>query len=386
MRLKTALAALAAATGVASPPAFADINIGVTLSLTGPGASLGIPTKNTIQLFPGQIGGQKINYIVLDDGSDGTNSVRNFQRLVEENKVDAVMGSSTTPATIPLTNLAAERKIPHISLAASAKIVEPQDASRKWTFKAIPNESLVVGATVDHMLANKVKNVAFIGFSDAYGETFLSELKAQEKRGIAIPAAERYSRTDTTVQAQILKIISSKPDAVFIAGAGTPGALPHKTLRERGYKGRIYHTYGIANRDFLRLAGKDAEGAVFASGPVLVASQLNPANPIKAVAEDFIKRYDDAYGAGSTNIFSANAWDANMMLRAGLDAALAKEKPGTEAFRVALRDGMEHIRNLVTTQGVMNMSASDHVGYDKRAAVMIEIENSSWKYLKDADK
>lgn len=363
--------------------AFADVKVGVTLSLTGPGASLGIPTQNAIKLFPKEISGQKIDYIVLDDASDPTSSAKNFKRLVEEEKVDVVMGSSTSPATMPLVLIASEQKVPHISLAASARIVEPQDATRRWTFKAIANESIVAAATMNHMVANGVKTLAFIGFNDAYGESWLAEIDAQaQKAGVKRVSTEKYGRTDASVTAQVLKMMALNPNAILIAGAGTPGALPQKTLLERGYKGRIYQTYGIANRDFLRLAGKDAEGAYFAAGGVLVASQLDASNPIRPVALEATKTYEAANGADSMSVFVANAFDANMLLRAGLTTALAKEKPGTEAFRSALRDSLEKVKGLVTTQGVINMSATDHVGYDQRAAVMMQITNGAWKYIK----
>lgn len=380
-RLATAIATTCAF--LAGPAAFADVNVGVTLSLTGPGASLGIPTQNAIKLFPKEIEGQKIDYLILDDASDPTNSVKNVRRLIDEDKVDVVMGSSTSPATMPLVNVASVNKVPLISLAASARIIEPQDSTRRWTFKAIANENLVAATTVKHMVANGVKTLAFIGFADAYGESWLNEIEAQAaKAGIKLVATEKFGRTDNSVTGQVLKILAANPDAVLIAGAGTPGALPQKTLLERGYKGRIYQTYGIANRDFLRLAGKDAEGAYFAAGGVLVASQLDDSNPIKVVGLDATKQYEAAYGPDSMSVFVANAFDANMLLRAALTTALNKEKPGTPAFRSALRDSLEQVKGLVTTQGVINMSPSDHVGYDSRAAVMMQINGGKWKYIK----
>ncbi|MHA7684044.1 ABC transporter substrate-binding protein [Cupriavidus sp. PET2-C1] len=377
------LAAVLAMAGLAATPARADINVGVTLSLTGPAASLGMPAKRAIDLLPKEAAGQKLNFILLDDTSDPSVGVRNFRRLVDEHKVDVVMGSSVTPSTIALVDVAAETKVPLMSLAASARIVEPQDEKRRWAFKAIQNENLMIGATLDHMRQAGTKTLAFMGFSDAYGDAWLSALQPlADKAGIKLVATERYVRTDTSVVAQTLKIIAAKPDAVLVAASGTPGALPQKALTERGYKGRVYQTYGIANRDFLRVAGKDAEGAIFAVGPVLVADQLEPGSPMRPVAQDFVKRYEAAYGPNSASIFSANVWDAGLVLRAAIPAALGKGKPGTEAFRIALRDALESTSGVVTTQGVTTMSRSDHVGYDKRAAVLVQIQNGAWKYLK----
>jgi len=373
---------LACALALAIAPAWADIKVGLTLALTGPAASLGNPSHNAVKLFPREINGEKIDYVVLDDGSDPTNALRNFLKLADDN-VDVVLGSSVTPATLALVGPAAERKTPLISLAASARIVEPMDAQRRWAFKPIANESLVVGATVDHMQANQVRTLGFIGFADAYGESWLNETRAQaEKAGIRLVAVEQYVRTDTSVTAQVIKLLAARPDAILIAGSGTPGALPQKALLERGYKGRIYQTYGIANREFLKLAGKDAEGAMFSAGGVLVAPQLDPANPTRQVALDAIHAYEGVYGPQSMSIFAANTIDANMLLRAALPGALAKAKPGTEAFRAALRDALEQVRGLVTTQGVINMTPADHVGYDKRAVVMIQVTGGDWKYLK----
>lgn len=361
----------------------ADINVGVTLSLTGPGASLGIPSHNAVKLFPRDINGEKINYVVLDDASDPSTALRNLQKLSDDNRADVIIGSSITPATLAMVDAAGERKLPLLSLAASARIVLPQDANRRWVFKAISNESLVAAVTVDNMLANKVKTLGFIGFSDPYGESWLNEIKAAaEPAGIKIVAVERYARNDTSVIGQAVKLLSAKPDAIMIAGAGTPAALPQKTLVERGYKGPIYQTYGIANNDFLKVAGKDAEGAVFAAGGVVVANQLDPSNPTRPIAMGEIQAYENAYGKGSMNIFAANTIDTNLLLRKALPAALAKAKPGTAEFRAALRDALEQVRELVTTQGIINMTPEDHVGYDKRAVVAIQVKNGAWRYVK----
>ncbi len=383
MNLKRSLAAgfIAAASCIA-PVALAEVVVGVTISLTGPGASLAIPTQNAISIFPTEVGGEKIDYVILDDESDPTQSVRNFRKLVNEYKADVILGSSISPATLPLVDIAAETGTPLLSLAASSRIVEPQDEVRRWTFKAIQNQELVTGVTVDHMVRNNVASLGFIGFTDAYGESWLQELKKQlAERNIDLVAVERYGSKDTLVTAQVLKVMQAKPDAIFIAAAGTPGALPQKSLLERGFKGPIYQTYGIANNEFLRISGKDAEGALFAVGPALVADQLPEANPIKAVALDLKKKYEAKHGEGSLSVFVANAWDTQLLLNSALEDALRREKPGSAAFRSVLRDSLENVHGLVTSQGVMTMSPQDHVGYDKRAAVMVQIRDRGWKYV-----
>lgn len=367
---------------LACQPAIAEISVGVVLSLTGPAASLGGPAKNAIDLLPRELNGEPIRYTILDDASDTTQAARAFRRLVDEHKVDVILGTSVTPSTLALVPIALEKQVPLLSLAASVKIIEPMDAQRRWVFKVIQNENLMVATTLAHMQKNGVKTLGYIGFADAYGDSWLAETRKQaEQAGIKLVATERYVKTDTSVTAQTLKLLGARPDAVLVAASGTPGALPQKTLRERGYQGGIYQTYGIANREFLRIAGKDAEGALFAVGPVVVASQLDAANPIRAVAMDLTQRYESTYGKDSMSVFAANAWDASLVLQRALKTALGHAKPGTAEFRLALRDALEGTRDTVTSQGVSTMSPTDHVGYDARAAVMVQIKNGAWRYV-----
>src|SRR6187551_3466389 len=253
----------------------ADINVGVTVSATEPAASLGIPEKNTIALMPQTIGGQKVNYIVLDDASDTTTAVANTRKLITENKVDIVLGSTTTPNSLAMIDVVAKAQTPMISMAASARIVEPIDANRRWVFKTPQNDIMMSLAIASHMANVGIKTVGFIGFADAYGEGWYQEFnKIATIKGITIVANERYARTDTSVTGQVLKLVAAKPDAVLIAGSGTPAVLPQRTLKERGYAGRYYQTHGVANNDFLRVGGKDVEGTYLPSGPVLVGAQL----------------------------------------------------------------------------------------------------------------
>lgn len=376
-----ALALTAAAAALTCGAALADINVGVTVSATGPAASLGIPEKNTVSLMPRTIAGEKVNYIVLDDASDTTTAVNNTRKLISESKVDIILGSSTTPASLAMIDVAAEAKTPMISMAASARIVEPMDAKKKWVFKTPQNDIMMSTAIVDHMAASGVKTVAFIGFSDAYGEGWHQEFsKAAAAKNLQIVANERYARTDTSVTGQVLKMVSAKADAVLIAGSGTPAALPQKALKERGYTGKIYQTHGVANADFLRVGGKDVEGTLLPSGPVLVAAQLPDSHPVKKSAMAYVEAYEAAYGKGSVSTFGAHGWDAGALMTAAVPAALKKAKPGTAEFRAALRDALEQIKEVPGAHGVFTMSPDDHLGLDNRARVMVKIENGTWKY------
>ena len=381
MRRGLAFAVLASCL-LASGVARAQVKVGVTISTTGPAASLGIPQKNSIALLPKEVGGQSVQYIVLDDGADPTKAVANARKLIDEDNVDALVGSSTTPASLALIDVAAEKKVPMISLAASARLVEPMDATRKWVFKTPQNDSLMADAIADHMAKNGVKTVGFIGFNDAYGDGWLTEAeRAFKAKDIKIVATERFARNDTSVTGQVLKVISAHPDAVLIAGAGTPAALPQKTLHERGYAGKYYQTHGIANADFLRVGGKDVDGTVLPVGPMLVASQLPDSNPIKAVATDYVTRYEAANGPGSVATFGAHAYDAAILLQNAIPVALKTAKPGTPEFRAALRDALENEHGVVLNHGIATMSPTEHNGFDQRARVMVTIKNGNWTLL-----
>ena len=376
--LKLLAAALAtAAFGLAQ----AEITVGVTVSATGPAASLGIPERNTFALMPKTIGGQKVNYVVLDDASDTTAAVSNTRKLISEHKVDVIIGSTTTPNSLAMIDVAAEAQVPMISMAASARIIEPMDAKRRWVFKTPQNDIQMSIAIAEHMSNNGVRSVAFIGFNDAYGEGWYNEFaKIAGIKNIQIVANERFSRTDTSVAGQALKILSARPDAVLIAGSGTPAALPQKTLKERGYAGKFYQTHGVANADFLRVGGKDVEGTFLPAGPVLVAEQLPANHPVRKSALAYVQAYEAAHGKGSVSTFGAHAWDAGLLVAAAAPVALKKAQPGTPAFRAALRDALEQIKELPASHGIFNMSANDHLGFDQRARVMVKIENGAWKY------
>ncbi|MBY4897670.1 ABC transporter substrate-binding protein [Cupriavidus sp. AU9028] len=377
---RASLLALAAASLFAGI-AHAQVKIGVTVSATGPAASLGIPERNTFGLLPKEIGGKKVEYIVLDDASDSTTAVKNTRKLITEDKVDAIVGSTVTPNSLAMVDVVAESSTPMISMAASARIIEPMDAKRAWVFKTPQNDSLMAEAIAEHMSRNKVKTVAFIGFADAYGESWAQEFtKVAGPRQIKMVAQERFARTDTSVTGQVLKIMASNADAVLIAGSGTPSALPAKALKERGFKGKVYQTHGIANPDFLRVCGKDCEGTLLPAGPLLVAEQLPDSNPVKKPAMAYKTAYEKTFG-GQVSTFGGHAWDAGLLLERAIPEALKKAQPGTPEFRKALRDALEQTRELPVSHGIVTMSPTDHLGMDNRARVMVQIADGKWKLL-----
>ncbi|MPV59826.1 branched-chain amino acid ABC transporter substrate-binding protein [Burkholderia sp. HI2761] len=373
-------ALLAAGLMCAAATASAQVKIGVTLSATGPAASLGIPEKNTIALLPKEIAGKSVQYIVLDDASDTSRAVQNVRKLIDEDHVDAIIGSSVTPNSLAMLDPVSQGKTPTISLAASAQIIAPMDAKRAWMFKVPQNDQLMADAIAGYMAKHGVKTVGFIGFADAYGDSWYKTFDAAAaKNGLKLVSNERYNRTDSSVMGQVLKLLGSNPDAVLIAGSGTPAALPAKTLKERGYKGKVYQTHGVANNDFLRVCGKDCEGEILPAGPVLVTDQLPDSNPVKKPALGYKAAYEKAYGAGSLSTFGGHAWDAGLLLQRAIPEALKKGQPGTEAFREALRASLESVKDLPVSHGVINTTATDHNGFDTRARVMVQIVDGKWK-------
>ncbi|TDV37143.1 amino acid/amide ABC transporter substrate-binding protein (HAAT family) [Paraburkholderia caballeronis] len=378
----TRIRRLLALAGLASPAlALAQVKIGLVLSLTGPAASLGIPARETAAMLPAEIAGQKIQYIVLDDASDTTQAVQDTKKLIDEQHVDAIIGSSITPNTLAMLDVVAQGETPTISLASSARIIDPVDAKRRWMFKTPQTDAMMAAAIMEHAAAHGVKTIAYIGEADALGETFYTEvLKSAQQHQIKLVASERFNRTDPSVTGQALKIVAVHPDAVVVGAAGTPAALPPKALKERGYKGLVYHNHGVGNRDFLRVCGADCNGTFMPASPVLVASQLPADRPGRRLALDYISRYEARAGEGSVSAFGAYTWDAGLLLGSAIPVALKTAAPGTVEFRRALRDALESTRELPDTNGVVNMSSTDHLGLDQRARVMVEIRDGKWVY------
>lgn len=379
MSIKKLLASVSVAAFVAAAgPAQADIKIGVVLALTGPNASLGVPYRKGIELLPKEIAGEKIQLIFLDDASDPSTAVKNAQKLITDDKIDILIGGSNTPASQAMANVTSREQIQQIAVAPAA---HPADKNN-WLISMPQPANLWVGALVKDMQKRNVKNVAFIGFSDPWGDICYNGLMdASEKNGLKVVTNERFARADTSVTGQVLKIVSAKPDAVLVGGSGTPGALPHIALKERNFKGPEYATPGVFNKDFLRIGGKSVEDVIGVTGPIGAHEQLPAGNPIKKVSEDFIKKYEDINGQGSWNSFAAFAYDATLVIQDAIPRALKKAKPGTPEFRKALRDEIRAVKELVGTNGVYQFPEGSSYGVDERSVITVQVKNGDWKLI-----
>jgi branched-chain amino acid transport system substrate-binding protein len=378
------LALIAAAAFVTTMTAgHADvIKIGATVSATGSAAALGAPQKESFEVLPTEIAGRKVEWIVLDDASDGTRSAANARKLITEQNVDVLVGSTIAPTSLPLVDIAAEAKVPLLSPTATAAVIEPMDDKRRWVFKVVPNDRIMVEATTDYMAKQGVKTVGFIGFNDAYGDGWFRELeKVAAAKGLQIVAREAFARTDTSVTGQVLKLISANPDAIIVAASGTPAVLPQKSLRERGYNKPIYQTHGVVTPAFIQLGGSAVEGTVLAAGPFAVVSQLPVDNPIRKTAEALIAEYKKKFNKPAL-IFAAHQWDIATILQRAVPEALKKGKPGTPEFRSALRDAIEGLKEVPLINGFATYSPTDHNGYDHRAASMMKVQGGKFELIR----
>ena len=372
--LKPLLAALVVAF---ANHAQADITIGISLPLTGPASGLGIPMGNYIKLWPASIAGEKLKVIVLDDATDPTKGVNNAKKFITEDKADIIMGSTATPVAIAMADVVAESGTPHF-MFSPAVLPAGKDV---WAFRLPQGNAVMAHAMIEHMKKQGVKSVGFLGYTDAYGESWLNDFKAQSALlgGPQIVATERFARADTSVTAQALKLASANPDAMLIVASGSGAAMPHKAVVERGYKGKIYQTHAAATRDLMRIGGKDVEGAFVTSGPAVIPEQLPANHPSKALATDFVTKYERAYGAGNRNQFAGHAYDAVVVMEKVIPMALQKAKPGTKEFRAAIRDAMETMGRTVVSHGVLNYTKDNHWGFTTETGLVLKVVNGDWK-------
>jgi branched-chain amino acid transport system substrate-binding protein len=363
---------------VAAVAAKAEATIGVILSTTGPTASLGILEKNAVQIAAAA-SKEKYKLFYVDDATDPSEATRLARKLVTEDNVDAIIGTTGTPASLAIINVVAEGKTPTISQAPSNVLVMPVEGPKRWIFKTTTNDDHEGKPLFTHMKSRGIKTLGFIGFSDSYGEQWLKMTRqlAGEQQ-IQIVSEERYARTDASVASQVLKLTSKSPEAVIIAGSGGGAATALLELKKRGYKGKIYVTLGATFGDFIKISGSEAEGVMAPFAAVMNVTQLPDEDPAKRSAADFVQAYEAKYGAGTANIFSAGAWDAVKLLDAAVPLASKTAAPGTPEFREALRTALENLKNVAAARGIYNITPSDHTGLDARALRVGRYEKGHW--------
>lgn len=375
------IAVLAATLSVPMLTLAADLKLGFITSLSGPSSSLGLPYSKGLQTaitYQPDVAGKKVQVVQLDDASDPTTAARNARKLIVEDKVDALIGTAGTPSALAINGVARELKVPFISIA-QAKV---DGANGAWMVNIPQPAPLMIDAVVAHMKRSGVRTVAYIGFSDAWGDIVYDALVAAAKtNGIKVVTNERYARNDSSVTGQVLKVVAARPDAVLTGTSGTPGALAYLGLKSRNYTGRIYGTHGIINPDFIRVGGAALENLYAPTGPVVVADQLPANNPSRKVALDFRSAYRKTFNADPTDAFAPYAFDAWLVFTDAARRAMARQQPGSPEFRVALLDAVNDTRELVGTQGVYNFRPDHRFGADQRSVVMVKLEKGQWKYL-----
>jgi branched-chain amino acid transport system substrate-binding protein len=359
-----------------------EITVGFVTSLSGPASSIGLNYEkgiNAAYAYQSEVNGVKINLIKLDDGSDPSAATQNARKLVEQNKVDLMIGTSSAPATNAMLTVANELKVPFIGV--SPVNVPLPSAGHPWGISVPQTPSLMVKVIADRMKRDGVKETGFIGFTDSWGDLVYNGAKAAEQAGgPKVTSNERYTRTDTSVTAQALKVMATKPDALLDGGSATQGALPLLEMRKLGFKGNFYGTPSLLNRDFVRIGGKAAEGVQVSAGPVIVTSQLPDSHFSKKIGTTFHEVFRKVNGGDADDGFSGYSFDAWVIFLEAAKAALGKAKPGTQEFREALMQGIYSSKDIVGVHAIYNFNPKSYYGVDERSLVVVRLVDGKWVY------
>jgi len=364
------------------------VKVGFVVDITGGASSLGVPERNTIQLYADELGTAggpggpvRIQYLISDGESDPTKAVIAVKRLIEEERVVAVVCCTTSPASLAIIETVQTARVPNISLAAAVQIIEPVE-QRRWIFKTPQTDRLMIDVLTDHMRSRGIRRVAFLGFDDAFGQGGLTELeRIGPQKGIEIVARESFARNATDVSTQVTRAMGRSPQAILIWAIPPGAVVAGRNIRDLGITLPVYQSHGVANQDFLRLGGASVEGTLLPAGKLLIAEVLPATDPQKPVLLSYLERYEGRFGRGTRNTFGGHALDAILILRPAIERTLRQgiRPDNTGGFRTVLRDQIERgTRELVGITGIFTFSATDHLGLDRRAAVMIIVRNNNW--------
>lgn len=351
--------------------------IGVFCSVTGPNAPLGTPERDTLVMLEeqinkkGGINGRPLKLIIEDDGSDNTSAVKAAKKLIEQDGVCALIGSSGTGPTMAVIPIAEASEVPHISMAAGAAITNPL---KKWVFRTPQTDQLAIGKILDYLIEKKIHKVAIIYDSNAYGSSGRDQLKIlAPKYNITVVSEESFATKDTDMTVQLTKIRSTDAQAIICWGTNPAPAQVAKNIQQLGITLPLIMSHGVANKTFLDQSGDAANGILLPAGKLIVAAELPPSDPQRKLLLDYEKQFMAKYKRPA-DTFGGFAWDALGILVEALKVA------GDD--RVKLRDAIEKTTNFAGVSGIFNYSPTNHDGLTNEAFVMVQIKNGKWTLLK----
>jgi branched-chain amino acid transport system substrate-binding protein len=357
--------------------------IGAVFSITGPGSSLGIPERDTALMLEANInakGGIKgpdgklhpLKIVIYDDASDETKAVLAVKKLIDEDKVTAIVGTTLSGTSLAILDTVQKAEVPLVSCAAAIKIVEPV-AERKWVFKTPQSDFLIVSVLVDYLKSKGLTKVGWLNVDYAFGQLGWIEFeKAAQKAGLTIVANEKFGQKDVDMTAQLTRVKAANPQAVVIWSIPPSASVATKNYADLGMTMPMFQSHGVGNKAFIQLAGPASNGVIFPAGKLLVAEQLPDVDAQKAVLLAYAHEFEAKYGPRNT--FGGHAWDAVQLVTKAL------EKAGND--RAGVRTAIEGTRNFVGITGVFDFSPTDHNGLDRRAATMIQISDGNWRPAK----
>ncbi len=376
--IKKLVAGAALVLGAFGAIAAEPIKIGSVLSVTGPAAFLGDPELKTMQMYvedinkKGGVLGRQLQLVHYDDGSDANKANGFAKRLIDDDKVDILVGGTTTGATMSMAPLVEKAGIPFVSLAGAVVIVEPV---KKWIFKTPHTDRMAAEKVFEDMKKRGLTKVALLSETSGFGNSGKKETEGVAgKYGITLVANETYGPKDTDMSPQLTKIKNTAGvQAVFVFGLGQGPAIVTKNYKQLGISLPIYHAHGVASEEFIKLAGPAAEGVRLPAAALLVADKLDAKDPQKPVVTAYTKAYNDKWKSDVSS-FGGHAYD-------GLMIAVDAIKRAKSTDKAAVRDAIEATKGYVGTGGVVNMSATDHMGLDLSAFRLLEIKNGDWSLV-----
>jgi branched-chain amino acid transport system substrate-binding protein len=356
-------------------PTSAQIKIGSVLSVTGPASFLGDPEKKTLEIYvdainaKGGVNGQKLQLIVYDDAGNANNARTFATRLVEEDKVVAMVGGSTTGSTLAMIPVFEDANIPFISLAGAIQIIEPV---RKWVFKTPHTDKMACEKIFADLKSRNLTTIAMISGTDAFGKSMRDQCVAvAPKAGIKIALEESYGPRDSDMTPQLTNIRNNAGvQAVVNPGFGQGPAIVTRNYRQLGIKLPLYQSHGVASKQFIELAGPAAEGVRLPAAALLIADKLPSNDKQKPIVVDYSRLYQQKSGQ-AVSTFGGHAYDGLMILVQAMQRAKSADK-------AKVRDEIEKTKGYIGTGGIVNMTATDHMGLDLSAFHMLEIKGGDW--------